>query len=223
VLVVSDTGTGMSDAVLARLFEPFFTTKEPGRGTGLGLATVYGAIDGAGGSVTVRSEPGAGAVFEIRLPLADRAQPPPDEERASPRPAAGSGEVAGARPVVLIVDDEPAIRQLATRLLERAEFDVLVADGGAEAVRLVLDPSVRIDLVLTDLVMPGVTGTEVAMAARAHRPHAGVLFMSGFVAADVLTSLDAPVVPKPFTADDLIDAVSTSLGRGNAATRPDPE
>jgi signal transduction histidine kinase len=204
-IVVADTGTGMTDEVRERIFEPFFTTKELGRGTGLGLATVYGAIDGAGGTVSVRSALGTGTSFEIRLPLA------PAEAAEADAPAAAAPEAPGPRPVVLLVDDEPAIRRLAGRILEQAGFDVLRAESAEVAIRMADDPSVRFDVVLSDLMMPGAGGPEVAAAVRAVRPAVPIVFMSGFAAADVVRSLDAPVVPKPFSADVLVGAVRRAL------------
>jgi CheY-like chemotaxis protein len=204
-IVVADTGTGMTDEVRERIFEPFFTTKELGRGTGLGLATVYGAIDGAGGTVSVRSALGTGTSFEIRLPLA------PAEAAEADAPAAAAPEAPGPRPVVLLVDDEPAIRRLAGRILEQAGFDVLRAESAEVAIRMANDPSVRFDVVLSDLMMPAAGGPEVAAAVRAVRPAVPIVFMSGFAAADVVRSLDAPVVPKPFSADVLVGAVRRAL------------
>ena len=205
-IVVADTGTGMTDEVRAHVFEPFFTTKELGRGTGLGLATVYGAIDGAGGTVTVRSALGAGTTFEIRLPLA--AADADDADAGS----AAAPQARAVRPMVLLVDDEPAIRQLAGRILEQAGLDVLRAESAEAAIQLAGDPSVRFDVVLSDLMMPGAGGPEVAAAVRAVRPTIPIVFMSGFAAADVVRALDAPVVPKPFTADVLVGAVRRALG-----------
>jgi len=204
-IVVADTGMGMTDEVLAHAFEPFYTTKEVGRGTGLGLATVYGAVEGAGGTVTVRSTPGAGTTFEIVLPLApaDDSAPVPAGDSAPDRP--------DARPVVLLVDDEPAIRQLAGRLLERDGFTVIRVETALAAIALIEDPAVAIDVVLTDLVMPGMGGADLAAVVRRVRPTVPIVFMSGFAAADVVTSLDAPVVPKPFTAEVLIGAVRRAL------------
>ena len=204
-IVVADTGTGMTDEVLAHAFEPYYTTKEAGRGTGLGLATVYGAVDGAGGTLTVRSTPGAGTTFDIRLPLA------PAEADTSDRSTSSAEGRSVGRPVVLLVDDEPAIRQLAGRLLERAGLEVIRAESAAAAIALVDDPAVSIDVVLTDLVMPGIGGAELAAVVRRVRPTVPIVFMSGFAEADVVTSLDAPVVPKPFTAEVLIGAVRRAL------------
>ena len=204
-IVVADTGTGMTDDVLAHAFEPFYTTKEAGRGTGLGLATVYGAVDAAGGTVSVQSSPGAGTTFEISLPLA-----PPDAEAPGTEPSPDQGRPV-ARPVVLLVDDEPAIRQLAGRLLERAGFEVIRGETAAAAIALIEDPAVVVDVVLTDLVMPGMGGADLAAEVRRVRPTVPILFMSGFAEADVVTSLDAPVVPKPFTGEVLIGAVRRAL------------
>ncbi|HEU0235267.1 MAG TPA: response regulator [Candidatus Limnocylindrales bacterium] len=204
-IVVADTGTGMTDDVLAHAFEPFYTTKEAGRGTGLGLATVYGAVDGAGGTVSVRSAPDAGSTFEIVLPLA------PASESAPISTVDSAPDRTEVRPVVLLVDDEPAIRQLAGRLLERDGFEVIRGDSATAAIAIVEDPAVSIDVVLTDLVMPGVGGAELAAVVRRVRPTVPIVFMSGFAEADVVTSLDAPVVPKPFTAEVLVGAVRRAL------------
>ena len=178
-IVVADTGTGISEEIQDRIFEPFFTTKEPGKGTGLGLATVYGIVGSAGGEITFASEAAIGTRFTITLPLNT-----PDPGAAG---ANGLGGESSFRPPerVLLVDDNAAVRR-ATELMLRAAGcrEVQTAPGGAEALALAADGK-GFDLLVTDLIMPQMNGAELAARLRALQPGLRVLFISGY-AADVL-------------------------------------
>jgi CheY-like chemotaxis protein len=175
VLAVTDTGTGMSAETQARLFEPFFTTKGPGKGTGLGLATVYGIVKQSGGNIWVSSEPGRRTSFKVYLPRVD----------AVPDAAEGSEE-AGALPrgheTILLVEDEPDLRDLALEILAMHGYVVLVAAEADEALRLADGHAGRLDLLVTDVMMPGMSGRELAVELAARRPGLRVLYMSGYTA-----------------------------------------
>ena len=225
ILRAADTGHGMSEEVLARAFEPFYTTKGAGHGTGLGLPTVRRIVEGAGGSVTVESTVGEGTRFEIRLPAEGPAGRPSGSPEVTIEQVGGSGPeagedddggVPGARsepPVatILVVDDERAVLGLAERILRRAGYRVIAVGSGTEALEEITRPGSDIDLLLTDLVMPEPAGPELAIAARRAAPGIAVLFMSGYVSGDVLEALDAPVVPKPFRPEALLDVVRRAL------------
>jgi signal transduction histidine kinase/ActR/RegA family two-component response regulator len=208
-LAVADTGSGMDPEVLERAFEPFFTTKARGRGTGLGLATAYGIIHRAGGKVSVQSRPGEGTVFQILLPAGTRAELV-DEIDDDVRPANGS-----RNGVVLLVEDEDAVRRASRRMLERRGYTVLEASNGADALQLHADA--EIDVLLTDVIMPGgLSGKDVADRLREGRPDLPVVYMSGY-SADLLArrGVDATtpsvVVQKPFSQDDLLSAVADAF------------
>ncbi|HEY6060180.1 MAG TPA: PAS domain S-box protein, partial [Gemmatimonadales bacterium] len=171
-LTVSDTGEGMTPEVKAHLFEPFFTTKEVGKGTGLGLATVYGIVHQSGGFITVDSEPDCGTRFVIFLPAAEAPEQEPAPAVAEPA-AAGSG-------TVLLVEDEAGVRRLAREVLSRYGYRVLEAGDGNEALRVAGAYEGPIDLLLTDVVMPGMSGAELAERFHALRPEAAVLYASGY-------------------------------------------
>jgi two-component system cell cycle sensor histidine kinase/response regulator CckA len=210
-LAITDTGIGMTDEVKARIFEPFFTTKEVGRGTGLGLATVYAIIEAVGGRIEVESAPGAGTRFQIDLPLSE-GRPSQSAERAMRTVLAG-GNIGRGRSV-LLVEDEEGIRRLARLTLESHGYEVLEAERGEAALEL-LAPQRRIDLVITDLIMPGLDGRELALRIRADRPKTGVVFMSGYVLDGLqLDDLpDALFLPKPFSPLELLKVVDRGLAR----------
>jgi two-component system cell cycle sensor histidine kinase/response regulator CckA len=206
-LRVCDGGRGMAPDVVERAFEPFFTTKPSGEATGLGLATVYGIVTQAGGHISIDSAPGLGTTVTILLPAAElvpevaAAEPPP--------PAAGHGET------LLVVEDEAALRDVAGRILSRAGYHVLAADGGVQALELAALHEGVIDLLVSDVVMPGMLGKDLAERLMTVRPDTRVLYMSGY-AQPVLASqgtLDPGVVllEKPFTATDLLRAVRHRL------------
>jgi len=195
LLAISDTGTGMDEATRTRIFEPFFTTKEAERGTGLGLSTVYGIVRQSGGSIWVYSEIGAGTTFKIYLP---RVAEPADDVRAGPAQAPTRGTET-----VLVVEDDKALRRAARRILSSAGYTVLEAADGAEALRVLEGHAGPLHLLLTDVVMPGLSGREVAERLCALRPGLKVLFSSGYTDDSILRHgvLDRSVhfIAKPFT------------------------
>jgi CheY-like chemotaxis protein len=207
-LRVSDSGTGMPQDVVERAFEPFYTTKASGEGTGLGLATVYGIVVQAGGDVRLTSEQGVGSIVTVLLP-------PTDELADDPPAPAPAGAAAGNGETLLVVEDEAALREVAGRILSGAGYRVLSADGGQAALALAASHQGAIDLLLSDVVMPGMLGKDLAERLVAVRPDTPVLYMSGY-AQPVLASqgtLDPGVVllEKPFTASDLLSAVRHRL------------
>jgi PAS domain S-box-containing protein len=211
-LKVSDTGEGMERDVAERIFEPFFTTKQDG--TGLGLATVYGIVTGAGGRIDVYSEPGIGTTMKIHLPASD-AEPAPASSGDGERPR-GRGER------IIVVEDEPGVRKITERILLGADYDVTGTDRGQEAMAMCADRDRPIDLLLTDVVMPEMLGTELVAAARGTRPDLRVLFMSGYshavLAPEALADEeDSSFIEKPFNAGELLRAVRDLLeGPGRA-------
>ncbi|HEX5437615.1 MAG TPA: PAS domain S-box protein [Gemmatimonadaceae bacterium] len=207
-LVVSDTGCGMTSDVQARIFEPFFTTKEPGRGTGLGLPTVYGIIKQSNGHIGVRSDAGLGTTFTIHLPLAAG-------EATRAAPAAKPAVSLRGTETMLLVEDEEAVRTLARRVLEREGYSVLEARHGAHALQLALEPGCHIDLVVTDVVMPVMSGRELTEALAPTHPDLRVLYISGYTDDEIIRRglLDPSMafLQKPFTATDLLRAVRGAL------------
>jgi PAS domain S-box-containing protein len=200
-LSVGDTGTGMTADVRDRAFDPFFTTKPKGEGTGLGLATVYGIVSKAGGDVVLTSEPGAGTTVKVFLPAHPEAAP---AEAGTARPR-GRGET------VLVVDDNEDIRVSTARILQRAGYSTLEAASGVEARRLLEKTPDGVDLLLTDVVMPGMSGPELGSYTANRTPDTSVLYMSGYAeSAECLG--EAPLLEKPFEADGLLAAVASSLG-----------
>ena len=198
-LTVTDTGTGMTPEVQARLFEPFFTTKEPGKGTGLGMATVYGIVTHSGGSVGIYSELGRGTSFKVYFPRTDAAESTANAPLTVVRPRAGGQ-------TVLVVEDAEGLRHLVQRLLERKGYTVLSAADADEALRL-FESHPSIDLVLTDIVMPGINGPELIQQLVEKRPALKVMFMSGYTEAaivhDRIVNPGISFLHKPFTADTL--------------------
>jgi CheY-like chemotaxis protein len=203
VLSVSDTGHGMPPEIAERVFEPFFTTKEQGKGTGLGLATVYGIVTQAGGAVSVRTAVGAGTTFSLYVPQARASLQL--EAAAPPLPVAGGTET------VLLAEDEDAVRRLTKRILGQAGYTVLEAPTGAEALRIAEQHGGAIQLVLTDLVMPGMSGRDLARSLLALRPGLRVVFMSGYFQESIGGEHARHFVPKPFTQEDLLRRVREAL------------
>jgi two-component system, cell cycle sensor histidine kinase and response regulator CckA len=214
LLTVTDTGHGMDEETLARVFEPFFTTKEVDAGTGLGLATVHGIVQKAGGFVEVESSPGAGAQFRVYLPR----QQSRESTRLIPSiPAQGGTES------ILLVEDDPAVRKTVELILRSLGYTVTVASGGEEALGLLSGPT-PVDLLITDVVMPRMKGSELADQVAASFPELRVLFMSGYTREFALGDhLDHPgfeFLRKPFTHDDLGEAVRRTLDSAEPSVRP---
>jgi CheY-like chemotaxis protein len=204
VVEVTDTGVGMDELTRARIFEPFFTTKGEGQGTGLGLAVVYGAVTQSDGVITVESQPGAGTRFVVMLP---RSAAP--ATKASARVARVS---PGAR--ILLVEDNDAIRAVATRVLERAGYVVTRAVDGVDALGVIAARERDFDLVLTDLNMPRMDGFELAGRLSSVMPATRLLFMTGFSEELAEVSRHSPATAclvKPFTPDQLLDRVGEAL------------
>lgn len=212
-LSVSDTGTGMSPEVVERAFEPFFTTKAKSEGTGLGLATVYGIVREARGDVSIESEPGAGTTIRVDLPATSETQA---KHRAMPPNAKPPEEGE----TVLLVEDEAIVREPAQRLLARHGYTVLAAPNAAAALELAAEYPGVIDLLLTDVVMPGRSGRELAIDLAALRPATKVLFMSSYsydmMVHEVVLEAGVSIIEKPFAADDLLNKVRHVLD-GNAS------
>ena len=208
MLAVSDTGIGMDADLQARLFEPFFTTKEHGKGTGLGLSTTYGIVKQSGGSIWVYSEPGHGTTFKIYLP---RCEEPLEARQAAPPVR----ETAPGTEAVLLVEDEPEVRRLVEKLLRLKGYRVLSAASPAEAIALSRQRTDSIELLLTDVIMPGMNGRELARVLASSRPEMKVLYMSGY--ADAAMNQHGILPPgtaflsKPFTPEALARKVREVL------------
>ncbi len=207
MLAVTDTGVGMDATVRAHLFEPFFTTKEVGKGTGLGLATVYGIVKQSGGYISVYSEPGHGSSFKIYLPrIATPAEAPAGAPKGGPAPGSET---------VLVVEDEPAVLTLSRRALEAQGYVVLAASDADAALRVVERHGGMIHLLLTDVVMPGLSGRELADRLSAQRPGIRVLYMSGYPGDAVVQHGTLPLgsafLQKPFSPDGLARKVRDVL------------
>jgi CheY-like chemotaxis protein len=210
-LTVTDSGMGMSEETRRRLFEPFFTTKEVGKGTGLGLATVYGIVKQSGGAIDVESTPGHGASFKLYFPRTTE-QLGERSERSGHRDSFGRG-LEGLQ--ILLVEDEPALRSAFSRMLARLKCKVSVAATGAEALDLVAHGGLKPDLLITDTVIPGISGTELARQLTAAFPKLKVLRMSGYAdpeisKAESIESL-GPFLQKPFTITELAKSVQRAL------------
>jgi two-component system cell cycle sensor histidine kinase/response regulator CckA len=215
VLAVSDTGTGMSAETQSHIFEPFFTTKEQGKGTGLGLSTVYGIVKQAGGFIVPYSEPGHGTTFKIYFPPA-QAGPEPSTLARLP------DELPRGSETILVVEDEPALRELTVCILEESGYKVLEATGVEDALAIAGQSQAKVDLLLTDVVMPGMSGTELAKRLVGIRPDLRVLFVSGY-AEDVIVNRGGPdrgveLIQKPFTRRTLLTRIRGMLD-GHAAKK----
>jgi PAS domain S-box-containing protein len=215
-ITVADTGRGMPPEVVKHAFEPFYTTKCKGEGSGLGLATVYGAITQAEGHVRIQSEPGQGTTFTILLPVTT--QSPTEAAQIAPSERTSFGLTA------LIVEDEDALREVTRRLLTRQGYRVITAANGAEAIAAANSYRGTIDLLLTDVIMPQMLGREAAEVIRRNRPDLRVLYMSGY-AQPVLTTEgrldpDVALLDKPFTERELLDKISATLAAQSVTAKP---
>jgi two-component system cell cycle sensor histidine kinase/response regulator CckA len=208
MIAVSDSGTGIDAATQAHMFEPFFTTKELGRGTGLGLSTVYGIVKQSGGYIWCYSEIGIGTTFKVYLPLVA-------EEGTSDRPSSRPLPPTFGRETILLIEDEESLRDLLCETLERAGYTVLVADGGETALRISEEYAGAIQLIVTDVIMPGLTGRQATERIKQARSEVRVLFISGYV-GDALArhgvfEPQAKLLSKPFAADTLLRKVREVL------------
>ena len=207
-LAVADTGTGMTREIRDRVFEPFFTTKPPGHGTGMGLAMVHGIVTGAGGAIGIESAPGTGSTFRLRFPRRDTPAGLDAQDDAGATAPAGRG-------TVLLVEDEPVVRAFASRCLRQLGYAVLEAAGGDEALDLVARPGTDVDLLVTDVSMPGMPGTELAHRIQAAHPRLPVLFVSGYADSTLVGEgwMDdaSGFLPKPYTRESLGRAVAEAL------------
>jgi two-component system, cell cycle sensor histidine kinase and response regulator CckA len=203
MLAVSDTGIGMDRATQTRIFEPFFTTKEKGKGTGLGLTTVFGIVRQSGGSVWVYSEPGHGSTFKIYLPVT--------EERVTRVTTPPMTARVGGSETILLVEDDDQLRAVARSILHRGGYQVLEARGGDEAIRACEQHGDPVHLLVTDVVMPAMSGPDLATRIRRLRREARVLFMSGYtedaMASRRVLEEGAALLQKPITSEGLLRAV----------------
>ncbi|HWP85069.1 MAG TPA: response regulator [Terriglobia bacterium] len=208
MLAVSDTGIGMDKETQAHIFEPFFTTKEPGKGTGLGLAMVYGIVKQSGGNIWVYSEVGRGTTFKIYLPRLDAAVPAAAEETLPPAVLTGSE-------TILVAEDEAMLRELARELLAGAGYTVLEAANGEQAIEVCQGHSGPVHLLMTDAVMPRMSGLELARRIRALRPGVTVLYVSGYadeaILRDGLMEPGAAFLQKPFSREALLRKLRETL------------
>jgi CheY-like chemotaxis protein len=213
LLSVADDGHGMDPEVAGRAFEPFFTTRPKGEGTGLGLATAYGAVINAGGSIDLSSEPGAGTTVTIRLPALR--EPAGGHDEAAPEAGDAEPAPADTGSAVLLVEDEDAVREVTLRQLARVGYRVRDIASPLEAERVFSDDPQAVDLLLTDIVMPGMSGTQLASRLRAIRPDLPVLFMSGYTSGPAPGGHELPsdgsLLHKPFDRSALLAAVRRAL------------
>ncbi|MEP6491259.1 MAG: PAS domain S-box protein [bacterium] len=210
-LSIADTGIGMDPATASKMFEPFYTTKGAGRGSGLGLSTVYGIVKQSGGNIDVDTRLGGGTTITIYLPVA--------HEHAAPDTANDAGEPVDdgdAAEVVLVVEDDPAVRRLTSRILTQAGYVVVEAESGEDALSRMASTTTPFSLVLTDVVMPGMSGRELGIELLRTQPNAAILYMSGYTGDEVfergLLPSGTSFIPKPFTSGALLVAVRDRLG-----------
>jgi CheY-like chemotaxis protein len=214
MLSVADTGTGIDSETLAHIFEPFFTTKERGKGTGLGLATVYGVVKQSGGYVWVESALGKGTAFEIYLPRIE-------ELVSVPEPVAPIVEAFRGAETILLVEDADALRKLTHMLLEQHGYRVLVAANGTAALQLVEEQPERVNLLLTDVIMPGLNGRALAGRLELLQPGLKILYMSGYTDDAIMDhgvlESGTHLLHKPFSEENLIRKVREVLDADTAA------
>jgi CheY-like chemotaxis protein len=206
-VTISDNGPGIGLGEIEHIFEPFYTTKPRAEGTGLGLAAVHGIVASAGGHITVYSEAGIGTAFKIHLPVASGA--------AVERAAAETAEQTWPTGTVLVVEDEPAVLEMAARVLERAGNSVLRAPDGPAALGLLDEHGGEVDVVLADVVMPKMSGPELAEVIAARLPELPVVFMSGYteemISTQAVLSGEVVLIEKPFTAARLVSTIGAAL------------
>ena len=211
LLAVSDTGVGMDSVTREHVFEPFFTTKDVGKGTGLGLATIYGIVRQAGGHIWLYSEPGRGSAFKLYFPRVDAAVEDTPIEQVTPDVGVGT---------VLVVEDEPAVRDMTTQLLERAGYRVIAVAGGPEALASATNDE-PIDVLVTDVIMPAMSGIDLAEQMLDRYPRIGVVLLSGYTAETLdlerVTARGVLFVPKPVTSNELLQAVQRAQASSRAA------
>jgi signal transduction histidine kinase/ActR/RegA family two-component response regulator/HAMP domain-containing protein len=212
-LRVTDTGIGMDSATMSRIFEPFFTTKDVGKGTGLGLATVYGIVKQHEGWLEVTSEPDKGSTFDVYLPASDKTPAPEREEAAE-------GPIVGGSETILIVEDEPVLRSMARDILEDCGYRILEASSGREALDVWKERAPDIDLLLTDMVMPdGISGADLVEKLQAGQPGLKVVFTSGYTANDMSQKMlgytRARFLAKPYTHAELARTIRGCLDQKN--------
>jgi CheY-like chemotaxis protein len=219
LLVVHDTGVGMDLVTREHIFEPFFTTKELGKGTGLGLATTYGIVRQAGGHIWLYSEPGLGTSFKLYFPRADDAVTT-DGPAVAVTPAVGAG-------TILVVEDESIVRDITTQILARSGYEVIAVGTGAEAMTRLAGLDSSIDVLVSDVNMPIMSGIELAEVMMDRYPDAGVVLLSGYTSEtlnlDRVATRGATFVPKPVTSGQLLVAVqqAQALRQANATERTD--
>jgi CheY-like chemotaxis protein len=211
VLTVADTGLGMDPSTMEHIFEPFFTTKDKGKGTGLGLSTVFGIVRQHGGHLSARSEPGKGSTFTIHLPLTD-ASPMAQADAASPTPPP-----AGGCETILIVEDNAAVLRMAQEMLTALGYNVITAENGRRCLELLGTYGEPIDLLLTDVVMPGMDGRRLYERLSADLPGLRVVYMSGYtddlIAHHGVLDEGIAFLQKPFTVDSLARKIRETLDR----------
>jgi CheY-like chemotaxis protein len=217
-LIISDTGMGIPTEDIDHIFEPFFTTKEVGKGTGLGLATVYGVVQQHGGLIEVRSEVGKGTTFEISLPCAGRGASH-HEGKAAP-PAEGGSET------ILVAEDEQVVRDIAVRILKKGGYKVLTAEDGIEAVEIFRRQGDNIDMLLLDVVMPKMSGRAVYEQIRRMAPNIPALFTSGYdpdvTQPRFFHDHDKRLLTKPYSPDDLLRSVRNIIDSAAAQSSRTP-
>jgi len=209
MLAITDTGSGMSAETERRLFEPFFTTKETGKGTGLGLSTTYGIVKQSKGYITVDSALGRGTTFKIYWPRSE------DQALAQPADPVAAEPVKGASETVLLVEDELGVRRLAKRILDQAGYRVLEAANGDDAETVFAGHVSAIDLIVTDVIMPGCGGLELLARLQCQAPALRVLYMSGYAEKVGVrgsgNGCGVPFIQKPFTAEEFLRQVRLAL------------
>jgi CheY-like chemotaxis protein len=207
MLSIADCGTGMDAEIQSHIFEPFFTTKERGKGTGLGLATVYGIVKESNGHISVDSTPGTGTTFKIYFPVTALSKEPP--------PAGQSvAAVAGGSETILLVEDEAALREITCEYLQSRGYRVLTAPSGLHALEICRAHEGPIDVLLTDIIMPGIRGPELVKAALDMRPGLRVIYVSGYAdrGLESIMEQDAILLQKPYSLADLGQKIRSTIG-----------